>query len=96
MAALYWLGATLVGLVLGIVAGTLLIVEYIGYAIGVGAAVIASRFATLLPGHRAAAWRSTRVLVDPPVGRRVFFERAVGRTTRCQASRAAPAVRRLR
>ena len=55
MAALYWLGATLLGLLLGIVAGTVLIVEYIGYAIGVGAAVIASRFATLLPGHRAAA-----------------------------------------
>ena len=55
MAALYWLGAKLFGLLLGIVAGTVLIVEYTGYSIGVGAAVIASRFATLLPGHRAAA-----------------------------------------
>ena len=51
MAALYWLGATVFGLVFGLVAGIVLIVEYIAYGIGVGAAVIASWFVTLLPGH---------------------------------------------
>lgn len=55
MAAIYWVAATLIGLVVGLVSGVLLIIEYIGYAIGVGATVIASQVAHALPRQRTAS-----------------------------------------
>ena len=54
MAAMYWIAATLVGLVVGLVAGVLLILEYTGYAIGVGATVIGSQLVHALPRRRTA------------------------------------------
>lgn len=54
MAPITWVAATIFWLVAGIVAGLLLIVEYTGYAIGVGVTVIASQLAHALPRRRAA------------------------------------------
>lgn len=42
MAAIYWLAATLLGLVLGLAVFITLVVEYAGRAIGVAALVIGS------------------------------------------------------
>jgi hypothetical protein len=54
MAGIYWLGALLVGLVLGLVAVAMLIIEYTGYAIGVAATVVAGTVTSRLPGRHAA------------------------------------------
>lgn len=55
MAAIYWVAAALLGLVLGLAAGVMLIVEYTGYFIGVGTMVIGSQLARALPRRRPAA-----------------------------------------
>lgn len=49
MAAIYWVAATLLGLVLGLVAFITLVVEYTGRAIGVAALVIGAGVAHALP-----------------------------------------------
>lgn len=54
MAGIYWIAAMLFGLVVGLVSGVLLTLEYTGYAIGVGATVIASQLVHALPRRRTA------------------------------------------
>ena len=55
MAAIYWLAATLLGLVLGLAAFLTLVVESTGRAIGVAALVIGSGVAHTLPRRLHAA-----------------------------------------
>lgn len=54
MAGMYWLGALLVGLVVGIVAWIGMNLAGIGYAIGVGTAVVARATVARLPGRHPA------------------------------------------
>lgn len=54
MAGIYWLGALLVGLVVGIVAWIGMNLAGIAYAIGVGTAVVARTTVAHFPGRHTA------------------------------------------